>query len=340
MTEEQSTIDPFHEMNRYDERDEDWPSAAVFEEPRRTLHNYWKKFHAARDCGCDRVRFIEETTSRPVGDKYEYRLYCSSCGYQIPEEEVLFIGGDWYSEHDWQHFGRPLDDLHIPEERVVELGPDPGREDLEYVLNLGRIEREGKGLMGFSFGNGTWYECDECGHETPLTYDGKCRMHYDGEWTERMQGDVEALGIAVRERNSSFVHRLEKHVDPLSIKGRAFEDMILWRRHEAENVPQLVEVKQCLRDDSDGHWEYVLTDMTHTSEWRYHEDDLADCFWDTGLYNRDEPKPVMDDRIREVFQRVCDHSFHTVHDSETHEPAGEQCIHCRKRRNNPKKSDT
>jgi len=93
----------------------------------------------------------------------------------------------------------------------------------------------------------------------------------------------------------------ESEIDPLSIKGRAFEEKILWRRHDAENVPKLVEVKQCLTDDSDGNWEYILTDMTHTREWRYHEEDLADCFWDTGLYNDEHAKPVHDKRIREVW---------------------------------------
>lgn len=327
----QTTLDPYREMNRYDDRHADYPSEAVYEPPRRTLANGWKKFHADRDCGRDTVRYVEHTSHRPVGERYEFKLYCSRCGYEIPEDEVLFIGGDWYSKHGWQSYGRSLEDLFIPPERVLGLGSDPERDELVRVLTLGRIEREGKGLLGFSFGNGTWYECEECGHETPLTYDGYCRMCYDGEWTDRMQDDVKALSRAVRERNNSFVHRLESHVDPFSIKDRLFKGKILWLRHESENVPKLVEVKQCLKDDSDGHWEYVLTDMTHTSEWRYHEDDVRGLFWDTGLRN-DEVKPVMDDRIREVYQRVCDHSFHTVHDPDTLEVAGEQCINCRLRR--------
>jgi hypothetical protein len=40
----------------------------------------------------------------------------------------------------------------------------------------------------------------------------------------------------------------------------------------------------------------------------------------------------MDDRVREVYQQVCDHSFSEVHDPETHAVVGEQCLHCRKRR--------
>lgn len=103
---------------------------------------------------------------------------------------------------------------------------------------------------------------------------------------------------------------------------------ILWRRHDNEPAPKLVEVTQRLQDVDSGHMEYVLQDMTHTTRDQYHEDDLADCFWPTGLHN-EEVKPIMDERIREVYQRVCDHSFTTVHDPETSEPAGEQCLHCR-----------
>lgn len=80
-----------------------------------------------------------------------------------------------------------------------------------------------------------------------------------------------------------------------------------------------------------GHLEYVLMDPTHTDRWQYHEDDLEDCFWDTGLRN-EEVKPIMDERIREIFQRVHEHLFRTVHDSEMGEPDGEKCITCRKRR--------
>lgn len=331
---EQANIDTFAEMNRYDERHADWPSAEVFEEPRRTLHNYWAKFHAARDCGARNVAFVEDTNFRTTGDKYEFRLRCWNCGYRIDEDEVLFIGGEWYSQHGWQHYGRAVEDLNLPRDRVLKLGPDPDRDELVRALNLTRIEREA-GFHGVTFGNESYRNCVDCHQETMLRFDEQCRMCYDGEWTDRMTETITALARCVRERNGSFIHRLEKHIDPLSIKGRAFENKILWRRHEREQVSKLVEVTQCLKDDSDGHWEYILTDPTHTSYWRYHEDDLAACFWDTGLRNDEEPKPVMDDRIREVYQRVCDHSFHQVHDGETGEPAGEQCINCRKRRSVP-----
>lgn len=328
---EQTQIDPFRKLNRYDDRDADYRSSVVYEPPRRTLANGWRKFHATRECGSDRVRYVEGSGSVASSGKYDYDLRCWSCGHRVDEDEVLFVGGDWYAEHGWQHFGRPLDDLSLPADRVLDLGPDPDQDELVRALNLTRIEQSAS-VHGLSFGNEKYSECEDCGNETFLLFDETCRMCYDGEWTDRMQQTLAAAERSIRVRNGSFVHRLESEIDPLSIKGRAFEDKILWRRHDAEHVPKLVEVKQCLTDDSDGHWEYVLTDMAHTSEWRYHEDDLADCFWDTGLYNDDHTKPVQDDRIREVYQRVCDHSFSEVHDRETHAVVGEQCLHCRKRR--------
>lgn len=327
----QTTIDPFREMNRYDDRHEDWPSEAVFEPPRRTLANGWMKFHATRDCGARKVAFVEHTSHRPTDEKWAYSLRCWECGHRIDESEVLFLGGNWYSQHGWRTYGRSLEKLHLPPERVCELGPDPDQDELRHALTLGRIEREGKGILGFSFGRGTWYECDDCGHETPLTYDRKCRMCYDGEWTDQMQDDVAALATAVRERNDSFVHRLPTKLTPTEPAGVASEGEILWRRHDMEPTDKLVEVAQRLEDYDDGHMEYVLWDPTHTNRYRYREEDLNDCFWATGLYN-EEPKPVMDDRVREVYQRICDHSYHEVHDRETHEVAAEQCIHCRKRR--------
>jgi len=45
----QLPLDSYRELNQYDERDAEWPSAEVFEHPRRTLANKWQKFPAARD---------------------------------------------------------------------------------------------------------------------------------------------------------------------------------------------------------------------------------------------------------------------------------------------------
>ncbi|WP_276257195.1 hypothetical protein [Halomontanus rarus] len=120
------------------------------------------------------------------------------------------------------------------------------------------------------------------------------------------------------------------HRDELSPIGATPGD-ILWRRHELEGTTKIVEVTQRLVDVDSGHVEYVLVDPTHTHRWQYHEDDLKDCFWDTGL-SCEHGKPVVDDRIGMLFQRVCEHSFSKVHDPDTLESVGEQCLYCRKRR--------
>lgn len=301
---EQTKIAPYMEMNRYDEREKEWPSAEVYEAPRRTLANGWAKFHAERDCGRRSVRFVESDRHRSVSEKYEFNLRCSQCGYEIPEEEVLFIGGDWYTETGWLEAARSIEDLWLPPERVLELGPNPEQDDLIQAIRLTRIEQKAS-VFGVAFGNEQYRECEDCGKETMVRFDDRCRMCYDGEWTERMQEVLNGIGISIRERNNSFVHRLEQNVDPFSIHDRAFTDKILWRRHAEEPAPKLVEVTQCLQDDADGHWEYILADLTHTEYHRYHEDDLADCFWDTGLYHQEGSKPVADERLRELYERVC-----------------------------------
>lgn len=283
-TTEQTSIDPFQDLNRYDERDEDWPSSAVYEEPRRTFHNGWRKFHAARECGTDRVRYVEETRTQSSDDRYEYRLYCWDCGYEVPEDEVLFIGGEWFSQHGWKAFGQMLENLCLPQDRVLDLGPDPDQTELIQALELTRIEREGSGINGFSFGMGMWYECDGCGHETPLTYDGRCRMCYDGVWTDRMQDSVEALSVAVRERNDSFVHRLPKKLTPSEPGGKATQGAILWRRRESEATSKLVEVVDRYRDVDGGGMMYRVADPDRDESWLYGEEDLDAAFWETGLH--------------------------------------------------------
>lgn len=323
----QQRLDLFSEMNRYDERGAVYPSSEVYEHPRRTLHNYWVKFHAARDCGAAKVSYLEETTHRSTGEKYEYRLFCWSCGHDVEEDEVLFIGGDWYSRYGWEIYRRAVEDVRITEDRVLELGPDPDREALERVLRLSRIEREAS-VFGVSFGNEQYRECEDCGQETILRFDDRCRMCYDDEWTENMTETIETLAIQVRERNGSYRHRLPNRLDPVT--PGAGTGKMLWRRHDAEATTKLVEVVQRFEDVDSGERYYQLTDPTHTEYWTYHEDDLVDCFWYTGLYNK-EVKPVMDDRIREVYQRVCGHAFNQVYD-EAGLPTGEECIHCRKSR--------
>ena len=328
----QTTIDPYREMNRYDERDEDWPSTAVFEPPRRTLSNYWKKFHAARDCGADRVALVEKVSHRSTGEKWAYDLRCWACGHRVDESEVLFIGGDWYSKHGGMIYGRALDDLWLPPGRVLELGADPDRDELVRALNLTRIERNVGPFMGGPLRPSRWKACKACEHEVPLRFDDRCRMCYDGEWTERMTQSLVAFERKVREfHNHSFVHRLESKVDPLSIGGKAGEREVLYRRHKQEGTTKLVIVTKRLEDIDDGHREYELTDPTYTEYWQYREEDLDGCFWSTGLYDRHR-EGVGNEEIRDAYQHVCEHSFHEVHDPETLDVTGEQCIHCRKRR--------
>lgn len=302
---EQQALDLFRELNRYEGRSKEWPSSEVFEEPRRTLANRWQKFHADRDCGSSNLAFHEQIRRRPTGEKWAYQIYCRSCGYDVPEEEILFIGGEWWSEVGWRHYGRPLDDLRLPEDRVLELGPDPDRDALVDALTLSRIEREAS-FHGVSFQSETYKECEDCGQETMVRFDRRCRMCYDGEWTDQMTSTLEALSDSVRVRNQSFVHRLPENLDPTAIGDRCHTGTILWRRHDDEPAPKLVEVTQCLQDADDGHWEYVLEDPTRTESTQYRQEDLLDCFWDTGLNNRDHLKAVQDNRIRVIWNRVKD----------------------------------
>ncbi|ADB63424.1 hypothetical protein Htur_4638 (plasmid) [Haloterrigena turkmenica DSM 5511] len=129
-------------------------------------------------------------------------------------------------------------------------------------------------------------------------------MCYGGEWTERLDATIEALAWSVRERNRSFAHRQPTQLSPTEPGAAPLEGEILWRHHDAEGTTKLVEMTQRLEDQDSDHMEYVLWDPTHTERWQYHEEDLEYCFWDTGLVN-DEAKPVMDDRIRAVWERVC-----------------------------------
>lgn len=298
----QQRLDLFSEMNRYDDRGAEYQSSEVYESPRRTLHNYWKKFHAARGCGAAKVAYVEETGHRSLGEKYEYRLMCWECGHEIDEDEVLFLGGDWYSKHGWEIYGRAIEDVRLDEARVLELGTNPDREALERVLRLSRIEREAS-VFGVSIKSEQYRECEDCSQETMLRFDGRCRMCYDDEWTENLTETVATLARQVRERNGSNRHRLPYKLDPVT--PGAGEGEMLWRRHDAEGTTKLVEVVQRLEDVDSGERYYKLMDPTHTETWTYFEDDLVDCFWSTGLHNK-EVKPVMDDRIREVWDRVSD----------------------------------
>ena len=330
MTEDsrQQSLVPFREMNHYDGLDDDWPSDEVYLSPKRTLANGWAKFHADRGCGRRKLHYVEMNGHRPTSDRYEYEIYCYNCGYRIPEEEILFIGGDWWSENGWMEYGRPLEDIFLPPDRVLELGPAPDEDDLIHALNLARIEREAGPHLGIGIREDQFRECDSCGSEVPLIFDGKCRMCYDGEWTDRMQDSLNAFENKLRIQNNSFVHRLEMHIDPLSTNGMAGKGEVLYRRHAQEPTTKLVIVTKRLEDIDDGHREYELWDPTYTERYRYREEDLAACFWSTGLYDPHR-YGVGDDDIREAYQHVCEHTFSDVHDLETLDPDGEQCLHCR-----------
>lgn len=328
-TTRQTSIQPFTELNRYDGRDADWPSDEVFTPPRRTLSNWWAKFHATRDCGRRNVRFVEQIGHTSTSEKYHYDLVCWTCGHKIDEDEVLFIGGDWWNEYGWQLYGRGIDSLWLPPERVLELGPDPDESELKRALNLTRIEGHVGPHVGGPIRPEQWSECEDCGHAVPLLFDDRCRMCYDGEWTDRMMNGVIAYEQKVREwHNNSFRHRLENEVDPMTPGDGPGQYEVLWRRHDIEGTTKLVIVTKRLEDRDDDHREYEIADPTYTEYWQYREEDLADCFWSTGLYDKHHKGTSKDD-IRAAYQWVCDHSFNEVHDSETMEPVGEQCIHCR-----------
>lgn len=294
-------------MVGYKNRHRDGRSDEVYKTPRRTINNGWKKFHAdpSHECGSDRVVYIEPSRKSVPGEKYRYDLYCMSCGYKVDERDVLFIGGEWYKENGWQTYGRPVEDLHLQRDRVISLGPQPEEEELREVLNITRIEGEAS-LIGITFGNETYTECEECEKEALLTFDNRCRMCYEGPWTEEMTKTLNVAEDSIRKSNDSFVHKLQQRVDPLSIHNRAFTDKILWRRSDDEPTPKLVEVVQCLKDDEDGHWEYILSDMNRTEEWIYNQQELANCFWDTGLYNDTEGSPMTEERVRELHQSLVD----------------------------------
>lgn len=100
-----------------------------------------------------------------------------------------------------------------------------------------------------------------------------------------------------------------------------------------ERCPPLVEVSSRRHDLDTDAIHYVLADPTHTEEYRYHHDDVAAMFVDTGLTN-EAAKPIVDPEIRALFQRLCHHSFRTVYDRTDDgrlEADGEQCISCRLR---------
>ena len=91
---------------------------------------------------------------------------------------------------------------------------------------------------------------------------------------------------------------------------------------ERENVEPLLEVLNRYENIDSGGIEYQLTCPSHTGYYRYCAEDVKALFVDTGLTN-DEVKPIMQSDIRQLYQEVHDHSWHTA--------VGESlyCPHCR-----------
>lgn len=185
---EQSKIDLFSHQNRYNERDEDYPSSEVYEHPLRTFANGWKKWHASRDCGRSKIHYLEMNHSKPVGDRYEWILYCFECGHEIPEDEVLFIDYEWFNQFAIDVYDERFDELWLPQERVLEIGPNPNSDELLKALELTKIELDARSdllQIGFKMWNGP-YNCNECEKEIPARLEGCCLDCYDGDVTTEM----------------------------------------------------------------------------------------------------------------------------------------------------------
>jgi hypothetical protein len=303
---QQQRLDSYRVLNRYDERNAEWPSSEVFEPPRRTLANGWMKFHADRNCGSGNLRFIEQTTT-PVSEKYEYKIYCPACGHEVPEQEILFIGGDWYRENGWKTYGRPLDELTISEDRILSLGPNPDQDELMRILNLCRIERQGSSLLSLPGADPQRFECDDCEKEALLTYDGRCRMCYDGEWTQNMTDELEQVVRIIKERNGSFRHRLPTKLTPSSFNSLIPKNLILWRRASEGPPSKLVVVSRRLEDYDSGQMEYIVSSPDEHYSWRYTQDEIDSQFWSTELYNQQSGfASLCDEELISLWKRLSD----------------------------------
>ena len=69
-------------------------------------------------------------------------------------------------------------------------------------------------------------------------------MCYDGPWTDRLTDLLAAFERKLRIHDDSFVHRLESNVDPLSTRGRALVEQILWQKLPIEGAPQIVVIEK------------------------------------------------------------------------------------------------
>lgn len=138
------------------------PPEEVFMPPIRTRANGWKKWHAKRECGRETVRFVESDLPMHGTPRYDWKLYCFSCGYEINWDEVLYLSREWYSDrryagerYDWRAF----DDLHLTPEDVLDLGTDPTEPELlatigaawdRYVEKVDEYKQHMEELLGGS----------------------------------------------------------------------------------------------------------------------------------------------------------------------------------------------
>ena len=74
---------------------------------------------------------------------------------------------------------------------------------------------------------------------------------------------------------------------------------VLVRKQSEELVETVLEVTQRYRDLDSECFEYALECPTHTARYRYHEEDLEECFLDTGE-TCEKAKPVMIEWVREA----------------------------------------
>jgi hypothetical protein len=113
---------------------------------------------------------------------------------------------------------------------------------------------------------------------------------------------------------------------------------ILRLESESENVEPIISVEQRLQVVDEGHYYYELCCPTLTGYYSYHQEDVEDLFSDTGITHEGvehSRKPIEDDRVQELYESLCDHSWHAVHDPETMEKDGFVCSGCRARRDKP-----
>lgn len=310
---QQQKLDLYRVLNRYPNATDDFRSDAVYKPPLRTLTNWWQKYHARHDCG-HVVRYIESSTSVVHSDKYEFDLYCTRCKHRVDETDVLFIGGDWFEQHGWEFFERPLEDLRLPAHRVCELGPDPDREELEDALTITRIERNASIPPMMAWKDDELFDkfkaCNECENDVPIRFDGLCRMCYDGPWTDRLMQSIHALSNAIRVNwNDSFAHRVTDKIDP-EHPSSISPGSVLWRWVNTDDVaaeyPKVIVVTNSYTNDGDETLLKVLPLHDMTENIYMEATDVADVYWDTSLYCRNPESPCDNDAVAALRDRLTE----------------------------------